>query len=247
MLFLRSLAFNIAFYLNLAFWMLAGLVTLALPRAYVLRVVHLWASSSVWLLRLIAGTGMEVRGRENIPGGGCIVVGKHQSLWETFALINLFDDPCYILKRELSWIPFFGWYVWKSDMIAIDRRAGAATMALMNAKARQEVARGRQILIFAEGTRRPVGAPPAYKQGFSHLYAEIGAPIVPVALNSGIYWPRRKFLRRPGTILVEVLPVIPAGLPRQQAFARTQAAIEEASDRLLAEAGWRPATGGRDT
>jgi 1-acyl-sn-glycerol-3-phosphate acyltransferase len=187
---------------------------------------------------------MEVRGRENIPAGGFIVVGKHQSLWETFALITLFEDPCFILKRELSWIPLFGWYVWKGDMIAIDRRAGAPTIALMNAKAAQEIADGRQILIFAEGTRRPVGAPPAYKQGFSHLYAEIGAAILPLALNSGVYWPRRKFLRKPGTVLVEIMPAIPPGLPRTEAYARTVAAIEASSTRLLAEAGWRGANGG---
>lgn len=241
MLFLRSLAFNVAFYANFAFWMLAGLCALPLPRRVLfVRLVHGWANSSLWLLKAIAGTGVEVRGRENIPKGGCIIVGKHQSLWETFALIPLVEDPCYILKRELMWIPVFGWLVWKGDMIAINRKAGASAMAKMNVEARRTVADGRQIMIFAEGTRRPVGAPPAYKQGFSHLYEQIGAPMVPVALNSGLYWPRRKFLRRPGTILVEVLPAIPPGLPRTQAFERARDGIEEASNRLLAEAGWTP-------
>jgi 1-acyl-sn-glycerol-3-phosphate acyltransferase len=239
MLILRSALFNIAFYVNIILWMLAALPTLVMPRRIFMRVAAAWARSSLWLLKVIVGTHFELRGRENLPEGGCIVVGKHQSLWETFALFAVLPDPCFILKRELAWIPLFGWYVLKSDMVPINRSAGQSAMAVMNDAARRAIANGRQIMIFAEGTRRAPGAPPAYKQGFSHLYVATEAAIVPLALNSGVFWPRRKFIRRPGTVVVEILPAIPPGLPRTEAQARVQAAIEESSDRLLVEAGWR--------
>jgi 1-acyl-sn-glycerol-3-phosphate acyltransferase len=239
MLFLRSLAFNIAFYVNIILWMIAALPTLVLPRPAIMRMTAGWARSNLWLLKVIVGCHFELRGAHHIPPGGCLAVGKHQSLWETFALFAIFRDPCVILKRELAWIPVFGWYILKWRMVPIDRKAGQAVMARMNAHAVEAIAAGRQMLIFAEGTRRAPGAPPAYKQGFSHLYAACAAPLVPFALNSGVFWPRRKFIRRPGTIVIEILPALPPGLPRAEVLARTQEVIEEASHRLLAEAGWR--------
>ncbi len=238
MILLRSALFNLAYYVNIILWMVAALPTLLMPRQVFMAVARAWARSSLWLLKIIAGTRFELRGQANMPEGGCIIVGKHQSLWETFALFVVVKDPCFILKRELAWIPLFGWYVWKSDMVPIDRSAGQATMAKMNEAAKQAIADGRQILIFAEGTRRAPGAPPAYKQGFSHLYAATGATLVPLALNSGVFWPRRQFIRRPGTVVVEILPPIPPGLPRGEVQARVQDEIEAASNRLLVEAGW---------
>jgi 1-acyl-sn-glycerol-3-phosphate acyltransferase len=163
------------------------------------------------------------------------VACKHQSLWETFALVPLFEDPTYILKRELTWIPLFGWYVWKADMVPINRRGGALALVEMNARAKKAVDDGRQILIFPEGTRRPAGAPPAYKFGVAHLYASLGVPCVPVALNSGLFWPRRQFTRRPGTIVVEILEPIAPGLPRDAFFHQMQDQIETASRRLSLE------------
>jgi 1-acyl-sn-glycerol-3-phosphate acyltransferase len=239
MLVLRSLLFNIAFYVNVILWMIAALPTLLMPRRVFMRVAAAWARSTLWLLKVIVGCGFELRGAGNIPPGGCLVVGKHQSVWETVALFAIFPDPCVILKRELAWIPMFGWYVIKSHMVPINRKAGQAAMNQMNARAVEAIADGRQMLIFAEGTRRAPGAPPAYKQGFSHLYMVCNAPLVPFALNSGVFWPRRKFIRHPGTVVVEILPAIPAGLPRAEVQARTQEAIEEASNRLLVEAGWK--------
>lgn len=240
MLILRSALFNVAFYLNLVMWMAIALPTLAMPRRFFMWIARQWSLSSLWLLKVITGTHFELRGAGNIPQGGFIVVGKHQSVWETFALFSLFKDPCFILKRELAWIPVFGWYVMKSEMVPINRKAGQSTMAVMNARASAAITEGRQILIFAEGTRRSPGAPPAYKQGYSHLYAAIGAPVMPLALNSGLFWPRRQFLRRPGTVIVEMMPLIPPGLPRAELQALVQDKIETASNRLLAEAGWKP-------
>jgi 1-acyl-sn-glycerol-3-phosphate acyltransferase len=235
MLVLRSLLFNVAFYVNLILWMLALIPLFALPRKLLVRAAQGWARSSLWLLRVLAGTRVEFRGLERIPPGGLIVAAKHQSLWETFALLTLFDDPSFILKRELIWIPLFGWYAWKADMVPIDRKGGSAAVAAMNAKARDEVQNGRQILIFPEGTRRPAGARPAYKSGVAHLYEKLGVPCLPVALNTGLYWPRRRFIRNPGTIRVEILDPMPPGMPRDAFFRELQDRLEKASDKLLAE------------
>lgn len=243
MLFLRSLLFNIALYVNLIGWMIAALPFLVLPRRHFLKVAKGWCRSSLWLMRVIVGTHVEFRGRENIPPGGVIIAAKHHSMWETFALFPEVADGVFILKRELTWIPLFGWYLWKQDMIAVDRSKGSAAMTAMNARARDVIAAGRQILIFPEGTRRPAGAEPAYKYGITHLYMSTGATVVPTALNSGIFWPRRQFLRRPGTIVVEFLPPIHAGLSRQDFAAKLENDIETATNRLLEEAasqtGWR--------
>ncbi len=235
MLVFRSLLFNIAFYINIVVWMIVLLPTFLLPRRMFMRAVQAWAKSSLWLMRVLAGTAVEYRGLERIPAGGFVVASKHQSLWETFALLPVFDDPTFILKRELRWIPMFGWYTRKADCIPVDRKAGSQALLAMTAKAREEVRDGRQILIFPEGTRRPAGAPPAYKYGVSHLYKSLGVPCLPLALNSGLYWPRRKFIRRPGTIVLEILEPIPAGLERAVMFQLLQERIESASDRLYDE------------
>jgi 1-acyl-sn-glycerol-3-phosphate acyltransferase len=235
MLVLRSLVFNVAFYLNLILWMLAIIPVFVLPRKAMIRAAQAWARSSLYLMRVVVGTKVEIRGAEKIPAGGLLVASKHQSLWETFALVTLFDDPLYILKRELMLIPLFGWYVRKADMVPIDRKAGTMALVEMSAKAKKSVGQKRQILIFPEGTRRPVGAPAAYKFGVSHLYANLGVPCLPVALNSGLFWPRRQFIRRPGTIVVEILDPIAPGMPRDVFFKRMQEQVETASERLYRE------------
>ena len=232
MLFLRSLLFNVAFYAHLVLWLIVLIPFCALPRRIFIAGVKMWARGSLWLMRVIAGTGFEIHGREKIPPGGLLVAAKHQSFWETFALVPLFADPTFILKRELMWIPFFGWYLAKARSVPIDRRAGSAALAQMNARAREEAQDGRQILIFPEGTRRPPGAPPAYKFGVAHLYGNLGVPCLPVALNSGLYWPRRRFIRRPGTIRIEILDPIAPGLPREAFFEILKETIETASGRL---------------
>jgi 1-acyl-sn-glycerol-3-phosphate acyltransferase len=235
MLIVRSLLFNAAFYLNMVLWLILLIPGFFGPRRFFMRLVQLWAHTSLWLLRVLAGTRIEVRGREKIAPGGALVASKHQSLWETFALVTIFDDPTFILKRELMWIPFFGWYTWKAGCVPVNRKAGSLALVQMTARAKEEARHGRQIIIFPEGTRRPPGAPPAYKYGVAHLYQNLGFPCIPVALNSGLYWPRRRFIRRPGTIRVEILDPIAPGLPREEFFARVQGGIEAASDRLLAE------------
>jgi 1-acyl-sn-glycerol-3-phosphate acyltransferase len=231
----RSLAFNIMFYLNLALFLVLGAEFFFTPRKWSIRALQAWARTSLWLLKHVAGTGMEVRGAEHIPRRPSIVAGKHQSFWETFAVLPLLDDPAMVLKKELTYIPFFGWFVYKFRMIAVDRTAGPAALRRLVAQARVAIANGRQIVIMPEGTRRAPEDPPSYKPGAAALYGALGVDCVPFALNSGLYWPRRKFLRLPGTIVIEFLPPIPAGLSRKEFQTRLEVAIETATARLVQE------------
>ena len=234
MLVIRSVVFNVLFYLNLLVHFIAAIPTLAMPRWGIIAVARFWARTNLWLLRTICGIRVEFRGVEKIPPGPLLVSSKHQSLWETFALLLILPDPAYIMKRELMWIPFFGWYTWKAGMIPVDRSRGSQALAEMNACARREAQRNRQIIIFPEGTRRPPGAEPKYKYGVVHLYAEMGVPCLPIALNSGLFWPRRSIRRYPGTIRVEVLDPIPPGLGKDEFFERLEGEVEAATARLVA-------------
>lgn len=231
---LRALAFNACFYVYTALIAVGGIPTL-LRRPAVLQLVRVWAMGTLWLLRVVGGVAYEFRGRENIPKGPLIVGAKHQSVLETLALALVFDDFAYILKRELLFIPVVGWYFIRGDMVAIDRAKGARAMVLMNTAAAQVIAEGRQLIIFPEGTRRTPGAPPAYKLGLTHLYSRLNVACLPVALNTGLYWPRRGLVRRPGTAVIEFLPPIPAGMDRGVFLDTVQERIETASNALLAE------------
>ena len=236
MLLIRSLLFNTAFYLNLALWLIAAMVTMVLPPRFLLMIALGWAQSSLWLMKVIVGTRYEIKGIENIPPGGLIMAAKHQSTWETFALVTVFRNPVYILKRELTWLPFFRWCLLKLRMIPVDRGARSRALQEVTRRAKIELGqKGRQLMIFPEGTRRPAGAEPAYKYGVTHLYAELGVPCVPVALNAGLYWPRRSLIKRPGTIRVEILPAIQPGMDKKSFHMLLQEQIEGATDRLVSE------------
>ena len=233
-IFLRSLLFNLLFYPNFVFWLLVALPTLLMPRKALMRVANWWAQTNILLMRVICNIKVEYRGVEKIPKGPLIVAAKHQSMWETISLLQFFDAPFFVLKRELLRIPLFGQYLIKANMVAIDRSSGRQALLKLIKRAGEEVRRGRQFLIFPEGTRRPAGAPPDYKAGVSLIYADCGVQCLPVALNSGLFWPRRAFLRYPGTLVVEFLDPLPPGLPRTEFLARIQAVIEESTDRLVA-------------
>jgi 1-acyl-sn-glycerol-3-phosphate acyltransferase len=232
---LRSIVFNLLFYLNLALLLCVALPTLLMPRRAVIEMARTWGRTTLWLLRVICRIEVEWRGLEKIPPGGIIVAAKHQSVWETFALVTLFPDPIFIIKRELMWIPLFGWCAQRGGMISVDRSGGKPALAAMTEQARRAVANGRQLVIFPEGTRRAAGAEPKYKLGITHLYADCDVPCVPIALNSGLFWPRRRFLRFPGTVRVEILDPIPPGLDREAFFERLQHDLEAATARLIAE------------
>lgn len=236
MIVLRSAVFNVLFYVNLVLFLVLGAEFFLLPRKWAIRALQAWARTSLWLLRIICGTTMEVRGREHIPTGAALIAGKHHSFWETFAILPLLDDPCMVLKKELTYIPLFGWFALKFRMIAVERSAGTAALKKLVARAREEKTAGRQIVIMPEGTRRAPDDPPDYKPGAAALYGALDVPCVPFGLNAGLFWPRRKFLRVPGTIVIEFLPAIPAGLPRRAFQQRLETAIETSTRNLVAEA-----------
>ena len=233
----RSLLFNAVFYVSTALFVVLGSPLLFGPRRWAMAALALHARTELWLLAQIVGLKFELRGREKLPKGACLVASKHQSAWETFALIPLFHDPALLMKRELFWIPFHGWFSMKFEMIPVDRDKGATALRRMLREAKTRADAGREIIIFPEGTRRAPGAPPDYKTGVFLLYEALQLPCLPVALNSGLFWPRRSLMRRPGTVVVEFLDPIPPGLPRREFLRRLEAAIEGATDRLLAEAG----------
>ena len=233
---LRSVLFNILFYLNTVIFLIIGLPTFLMPYQAIVEVAKTWGRVNLVLLRVVAGVKFELRGRDRIPTGALIVASKHQSAWETFALMHLFRSPTFVMKRELQKIPVFGWLMMKGRMVGVDRAAGMRALIKLAAAARAELARGRQLIIFPEGTRRPVGAEPDYKSGIAFVYAQAGVPCLPVALNSGVFWPRRSILRRPGTVVVDILEPIPPGLDKKTFVTRLQQAIEPATARLVAEA-----------
>ena len=224
----RSLLFNVLFYVTTTTFVVIGSPLLFAPRRWAMAALALHARFELWLLKTIVGTKLEVRGAEKLPEGAA-GRRKHQSAWETFALIPLFRDPAMLMKRELFWIPFHGWFSHKFEMIPVDRDKGPAALRRMLREAKKRVADGREIIIFPEGTRRAPGAPPDYKTGVALLYESLGVPCLPVALNSGLFWPRRSLRRHPGTIVVEFLDPIPPGLPKAEFLQRLADAIEGAS------------------
>jgi len=232
-IFLRSLVYNVLFYALLVFWILIAVPTYLMPPRAFMAVAKAWARSSIWLMRVICNTKVEYRGLEKIPNGPLIVASKHQSMWETFALLQFFDAPLFIYKRELGWIPFFGWYLMKSKMIGVDRDGGMRSLMQMARRAPKEIRSGRQLIIFPEGTRTPVGAPPDYMTGVGQIYVNSGVPCIPVALNSGLFWPRRTFMRYPGTLVVEFLDPLPPDLSRREFITRIRSSIEDATNRLV--------------
>lgn len=242
MLVLRSLVFNIAFYANLIVQMIIWTPYYFLsPRHRAWFVPKFWSRTSMWLHEKLAGTRAEITGIENMPEGSFILAPKHQSFWDTIAFLPYIDDPLYILKRELTWIPVFGWYVMKMRMIPVDRGSRAKALKAVVAATKEELARNpRQLIIYPEGTRRAPGDEPSYKYGIVELYARLGLPVVPVAHVAGLYWPRRVFMRYPGTIRARFLPPIPPGLGKEEFMSRLIGETETACDALLLEAAQAP-------
>lgn len=232
----RAVLYTLAFYSVSVLFLVLGSWLLLAPRSWAMAYLSAHGSTCVWLLKIIVGTRLEVRGIENLGAGAVLVASKHQSAWDTFALVPLLHDPAIIMKRELMWIPLYGWFSAKFGMIFVRRGAGPSALRRMASDASNRAEAGRQILIFPEGTRRVPGAEPAYKPGALFLYSQLGIPCVPLALNSGLYWPRRSLKRYPGTIIVEFLKPIAPGLERKEFANHLELAIETASDALIKEA-----------
>jgi 1-acyl-sn-glycerol-3-phosphate acyltransferase len=184
-------------------------------------------------LRVLCGIKYEVRGEQHRPTGGALVASKHQSMFETLAFWKILDDPAIILKKELAYLPFFGWYAMKLKNISVDRAAGAKALRSMLKQARERAEAGRQVVIFPQGTRLDPGQADTYKPGVIGLYSAMKVPCVPVALNSGLHWPGHGFVRKPGTIVVEFLEPIAPGLGKEEFLTTLEARIETASDALL--------------
>ncbi len=233
---LRSILYAVAFYVTTAVMLVGGIWLLVAPRSWAMAGLALHGRICTWLLGVICGTRLEVRGQDKLPKGAYLAVCKHQSAWDTFALIPLFRDPAIVAKAELKWIPIYGWFCQKFEHILVERTRAALSLKKMLADARIQTAAGREIVIFPEGTRTVPGAAPDYKPGYVALYEGLGVPCVPVALNSGLYWPRRTWRRYPGTIVVEFLDPIPAGTPRAEFRRTVESRIEAACARLIMEA-----------
>ena len=232
-----------AFLFNLVFWLWTILLALLiLPAAPFLtaagmrRMARFWMRGTQAALRLCVGLDYEVRGREHLPTRPALIAAKHQSAWETLVFHLLVPDIAIGLKAELTWIPIFGWYLMKGGNVRIDRGGAARALRSLVEGARRAARAGNSFLIFPEGTRRAPGAPPAYKPGVAALYQGLGLPVVPVALNSGVFWGRRAALKRPGHIVIEFLPPLPPGLERRAFMAALIERIEPATAALVAEA-----------
>lgn len=233
MRFVRSLLFQIAFYGFLIVCMIASAPTLVLPGTR--RVTAACCHTVVWLTRTIMGARLEVRGLENLPAGGVLIAAKHQSAFETFALLTVLPDAVFVLKQELMRIPLFGRFLARLGMIPIDRSGGAGALIAMTRAVSAAAEAGHPVIIFPEGTRRKPGAEPDYKSGVAMLYRATGLACVPIALNTGLFWPRTGFWRYPGTIVFEILPPLPPHLPKREFLAALEGAVETASGKLVAE------------
>lgn len=195
-----------------------------------------WCRSNLTLLRVVAGVKTKVTGAQNIPPGGCIIAAKHQSDWDVFSIFPYTGRPAYIVKKELMRIPFFGWAARSLDCIEVDRKKGAEAIPLMMAQAHAAIDRGCRIVIFPEGTRKAPLAPADYRQGIVRLYMELNVPVVPVGLNSGLFWGRNSLVIWPGTAEARFLEPIPAGLAPDVFLDRLKKAIETESDDLILKA-----------
>lgn len=233
---IRSALFNAAFYVWTALVAILWLPALLGPRGWVVTGQRLWASGVMALLQWLAGVSFEIRGRERLPQGGVLIASKHQSAWDTIIYHLLLRDPAVVLKRELLSIPIYGWYCRKARMIAVDRKGGGKALRRMIRSARSAAETGREIVIFPEGTRAAPGDAEPIQPGVAGLYGNLGVACVPVALNSGLFWPRRRFIRRPGVIVLEFLPAIQPGLERAVFVEELANRIGKATDGLIAEA-----------
>jgi 1-acyl-sn-glycerol-3-phosphate acyltransferase len=238
MLVLRSALFNVLFFGWTAICCLAIVWTPLLPHRGMMACIRVYLHSLVLLERVVLGLRYRVIGADKVPSAPVIVAAKHQSAWETMKLHLLLDDPAIVIKAELSRIPLWGWYAARAGMIAVERGSGMRAVAGMIDGARKRLAEGRPIAIFPQGTRVSPGVWMPYRIGIFALYEGLGVPVVPMALNSGVFWPRRAFRKRPGTVTVSFLDPIPPGLDRETFMQRLTEALEGESDRLvMAEGG----------
>jgi 1-acyl-sn-glycerol-3-phosphate acyltransferase len=234
---LRTLVFTIIFY---SWAILCGILLLPclfLPRFFMSFLSKCWCRTVLWICEYILDLHVNIKDQEKLPQTPVIFASKHQSAWETLTFPWILCDPSIALKRELLWIPLFGWYLKKDGMIPLSRAKGKGTQDLKRLidKAEQAVKQGRSILIFPEGTRSKPGQKGHYQSGVASLYMHLKIPVVPIALNSGLYWPRRSFLKYSGIITVAFLDPIVPGLSRQDFMKKLENLIESKTNKLIQE------------
>lgn len=232
---IRSLLFMLWLYGTMAFFGIVCSPLLLLPIPAAMAVIRWWASSVLFGARWIVGVRVEFRGLEYRPDGPALIAGKHLSMLDTIAPFVVLKQPAYVLKQSLIYLPFLGWFALKTKMVAIRREDAAKALKAMVTACRARLKEGRQILIFPEGTRSDIGDDPDYKPGVAALYRDLEVPCHLLATNSGQFWPGHGIDRKPGTVVFEFLPPLPAGLKRGELMTQMKAQIEAASSRLIAE------------
>jgi 1-acyl-sn-glycerol-3-phosphate acyltransferase len=232
---IRSLLFTAVFYIASTVAALLMTPLLLGRRRWVVVAIGVWARFVTVAMRVICGIRVEIRGREHMPSGPALIAAKHLCMFDTIGPFGFLHDACFVLKKELLVIPFYGWYSIKGGMIAVDREGHASALKKLVRDTRERLSEDRQVIIFPEGTRKDPGAEPDYKPGVAALYRDLDLPCTPLATNSGVHWPAHGFLRRPGVIVFEFLEPIPAGLKRGEFMRELQDRIEAATNALLAE------------
>lgn len=235
MILVRSLTFIAAYYIYSTLVALLMIPLFLAPRAWVTHVLTWYGAGTTFLLRVICNIRTEVRGREHLPRGAALIAAKHQCMFDIFGSFAFLPDACFVTKKELMIIPFLGWYAKKGGMIVVDRDGHANALRKLLADARDRFKDSRQLVIFAEGTRKAPGAEPDYKPGIAALYRDLEMPVIPMALNTGVHWPAHGVMRYPGTIVFEFLPAIPPGLKRGEFMREMETRIETATNALIAE------------
>ena len=233
MILARSILFAVLFYLWSLLLCTLFLPALLMPRAIVAWAFKFWGRGVIVLLGSCCAIKVEVRGRERVPTGRALVAAKHQCMFDVFAQFVVLPDSCFVMRKELMLIPFFGWYAWKQRMVVVDRDGGSTALRKMVRDGQDRLAEDRQLLIFPEGHRGEPGVAGDYQPGVAGLYRDLGLPAHLVATNSGVHWPAHGILRRPGVIVFEFLEPLPAGMKRADFMRQMQERIEAASNALL--------------
>lgn len=230
---LRSIVFVVWFYLTMAFWGLLYMPAVAMGHdKYIWYSMRGWGKATIWGLKWIVGVTIAFEGLEHLPKGAALIASKHQTTLDTVLPAQFVSAPVFVVKKELIKMPVFGFYM-KYGMIPVDREAHAKALKDMLRAARGVIAKGRQIVIYPEGTRQELDAPPDYKPGIAALYKDLALPVTPIALNTGLVWKPSGIERRPGHVTIKILPAIPAGLPREEFMTRLEQVIESESQALL--------------
>ncbi len=230
--FIRSILFDASFYIASFVMMVIFLPLMIFPQNAIFWAGRMWAHVAMSLLKRIVGLSYRVEGIENLPAGACIIACKHESAWETLIFHLLLNRPGYALKRELTWIPLLNLYFKRMEMVVIDRGAGASALKSLLQGSRRIMAQNRPLVIYPEGTRGLPGKPGNYQAGVGVLYRDLGVPVIPVALNSGLFWGRRSFFKQPGQITLQFLPPIQPGLSRAEFMEKLVDCIESACAKL---------------